>query len=71
MTPKQAALLLGCPVGTVYSWIHRNGIRQLGMLGRWPAYDFREIAAVDARQRRKREAEAAAGEPAAGLQPAA
>ncbi len=60
MTPAQAARLLGVPPGTVYSWIHRNGIKPLGNLGRWPAYDFNDIASVDAALRRKREAREAA-----------
>jgi len=44
----------------VYSWISRNKIEPLGTLGRWPAYDFNAIAAVDARMRRNREAGSAA-----------
>jgi len=60
VTPARAAELLGVPVGTVYSRISRAGIQPLGRLGRWPAYDYREIAAVDARLRRKREAGSAA-----------
>jgi hypothetical protein len=61
VTPIQAARLLDVPPGTVYSWIHRNRIEQLGTLGRWPVYDFNAIAAVDARMRRQREQ----GQPAA------
>ena len=60
VTPAQAARLLGVPLPTVRSWIHRNGIESLGILGRWPAYDFNEIAAVDAALRRKRETRQAA-----------
>jgi hypothetical protein len=60
VTPAQAGELLGVPAGTVRQWILRNGIEPLGQLGRWPAYDYNEIAAVDARLRRKREARVAA-----------
>jgi hypothetical protein len=60
VTPAQAARLLGVPAGTVRIWIHRYGIQPLGSLGRWPAYDYNDIAAVDAALRRKREARQAA-----------
>jgi hypothetical protein len=60
VTPTRAGLLLGVPASTVRTWIERNGIPQLGALGRWPVYDYNEIAAVDARLRRKREARQAA-----------
>ena len=51
VTPKRAAELLGIPVGTVSSWITRYGIEPLGKAGRWHVYDFREIAAIEARPR--------------------
>ena len=60
VTPARAGLLLGIPASTVRTWIERYGIEQLGALGRWPAYDYNEIAAVDAALRRKREARQAA-----------
>ena len=60
VTPTEAAALLGVEPNLVRVWIHRNGIEPLGTLGRWPVYDFNEIAAVDAALRRKREARAAA-----------
>ena len=60
VTPAQAAALLGVDPNCVRVWIHRNGIEPLGTLGRWPVYDYNEIAAVDAALRRKREARAAA-----------
>lgn len=60
VTPASAASLLGVPLGTVRSWISRYGIEQLGTLGRWPAYDYNAIAAVDARLRRERESAHAA-----------
>lgn len=56
VTPSQAARLLGVPPATVRSWIRRYGIEPLGPLGRWPAYDFNDIAAVQARMRRARAA---------------
>ncbi len=66
VTPTQAARILGVPASTVRTWIERSPsiigrkIKPLGNLGRWPAYDFNDIAAVDARLRRKREAREAA-----------
>ena len=60
VTPAQAAELLGVKPGTVRQWILRNGIEPLGTPGRWPVYDYNEIAAVDAALRRKREARQAA-----------
>lgn len=60
VTPAQAAGLLGVPAGTVRQWIHRYGIEPLGTDGRWPRYDYNDIAAVDARLRREREAREAA-----------
>jgi transposase-like protein len=55
VTPAQAAAELGVTANLVRVWIHRHGIEPLGTLGRWPVYDFNEIAAVDAALRRKRE----------------
>lgn len=60
VTPAQAAELLGRDPNTVRVWIHRYGIEPLGSDGRWLRYDYNEIAAVDARLRRKREAREAA-----------
>jgi hypothetical protein len=60
VTPTAAAVLLGVPASTVRTWIERNDIRPLGQLGRWPAYDFNDLATVDARLRRKREQREAA-----------
>jgi len=59
VTPARAAALLGVEPNLVRVWIHRNGIESLGTIGRWPVYDYNEIAAVDAALRRKREARAA------------
>lgn len=53
VTPSQAAALLRVPANRVRVWIHRYGVKPLGQLGRWPAYDYREIAAIDAALRRK------------------
>jgi hypothetical protein len=52
VTPTQAGLLLGVRSGTVRVWIHRYGLESLGKIGRWPVYDFREIAAIEAALRR-------------------
>ena len=66
VTPAQAGRILGVPASTVRTWIERSEsiigrkIEPLGTLGRWPAYDYNEIAAVDAAMRRKREAREAA-----------
>lgn len=60
VTPARAADLLGVEANLVRVWIHRYGIEPLGTLGRWPVYDYNEIAAVDAALRRKREARQAA-----------
>jgi hypothetical protein len=60
MTPAQIGRTLGVPASTVRTWIERYGIEPLGMLGRWPAYDYNEVAAIDAARRRKHDAEAAA-----------
>jgi hypothetical protein len=43
----------------VRTWIQRYGVAPLGSLGRWPAYDYRELAAIDARLRGFQESEAA------------
>lgn len=51
VTPTQAADLLGVPASTVRTWIQRYGIERLGFIGRWPVYDYREIAAIEARSR--------------------
>lgn len=65
VTPAQAARMLGVKLGTVRSWICRSEgiigrkVVPLGKLGRWPAYDYNDIAAVDAALRRKRESRAA------------
>lgn len=62
VTPAQAGRLLGVPAGTVRIWIHRSEeilgrkVEPLGRLGRWPAYDYNDLAALDAVMRRKREA---------------
>jgi hypothetical protein len=53
VTPSQAAAILHVPAETVRTWVRRYGIEQLGTLGRWPVYDFREIAEIQARRRRK------------------
>lgn len=56
VTPQRAAELLREPVSTVRVWIHRHGIRPLGKIGRWNAYDYNEIAVIAARMHRARAA---------------
>jgi Homeodomain-like domain-containing protein len=51
MTPSAIARILGVPASTVRTWIGRYGVEPLGKIGRWPAYDFREIATIDASRR--------------------
>jgi hypothetical protein len=58
VTPAQAARLLRVPANRVRVWISRYGVEPLGKLGRWNAYDYRELARIDA-DLRKREPAAA------------
>lgn len=66
VTPAQAGRILGVPASTVRTWIDRSEsiigrkVEPLGPLGRWPAYDYNDLAALDAAMRRKREARQAA-----------
>lgn len=62
VTPTAAAALLRRPASTIRTWIERYGIQPLGRPpgSRWDVYDFRELAAVDARMRRKAALPAAA-----------
>lgn len=60
VTPTRAAALLGVEANLVRVWIHRHGLEPLGTVGRWPVYDYNEIAAIDAARRRKQEAREAA-----------
>lgn len=66
VTPTQFARTIGVPPSTVRTWIERSEsiigrrIEPLGSLGRWPAYDYNDLAAVDAAMRRKRETRVAA-----------
>jgi len=66
VTPAQFGRITGVPASTVRTWIERSPaiigrkIEPLGTLGRWPAYDYNDLAAVDAAMRRKREARQAA-----------
>ena len=56
VTPAEAGAILRVPPSTVRTWIERHGLERLGMKGRWPAYDFRDIARVHARHRRRQHA---------------
>lgn len=59
VTPAAAGRILGVPASTVRTWIERYKIERLGMLGRWPVYDFNAIAAVQAKRRQDGHAQAA------------
>lgn len=66
VTPGRASEMLGIPVNRLRVWIHRSEdilgrkIGPLGQLGRWPVYDFNDLAALDAEMRRRqRQREAA------------
>jgi Homeodomain-like domain len=56
VTPAQAGRILGVPASTVRTWIDRYGLENLGHIGRWPVYDYNEIAVIAARMRRSRAA---------------
>lgn len=62
VTPARAARTFGVPLATMRSWIRRSEsiigrkAESLGMLGRWPAYDYEDLADLDAEMRRRREA---------------
>jgi transposase-like protein len=51
VTPTQAARLLGVPASTVRTWIERHRVERLGWSGRWPVYDYNELAAIEAEHR--------------------
>lgn len=59
VTPGEASVQLGVPVNRLRVWIHRSleilgrKVEPLGTLGRWPAYDFNDLAALDAEMRRR------------------
>lgn len=61
VTPAQAARKFGVPLATMRSWIRRSEqiigrkVEPLGHLGRWPAYDYDDLAELDAQLRRNRE----------------
>jgi hypothetical protein len=65
VTPTVFGRTIGVPAPTVRSWIHRSEdilgrkVESLGTLGRWPAYDWNDLAALDAEMRRRREQTAA------------
>jgi hypothetical protein len=57
VTPTQFARPLRLNPATVRSWIHRSEkmigrkVEPLGQLGRWPAYDYNDLAELDAASR--------------------
>jgi hypothetical protein len=58
MTPKQIAAALDVPESTIRVWIHRYKVQRLGQIGRWNVYDFRDLAAIEARLHAQRAAAA-------------
>lgn len=65
VTPTAFARAIGAAPGTVRVWIHRSAeilgrkVEPLGTLGRWPAYDWNDLAALDAEMRRRQHQAAA------------
>lgn len=61
VTPSRFARMAGVAPGTVRVWIHRSRdiigrkVEPLGCLGRWPAYDWNDLAALDAEMRRRQQ----------------
>jgi hypothetical protein len=61
VTPTSFGKQTRIPAATVRSWIHRSEdilgrkVEPLGSLGRWPAYDWNDLAALEAEMRRRHE----------------
>jgi hypothetical protein len=59
VTPTKFARQTGLSASTVRTWIQRSGqmigrkVEPLGLLGRWPAYDWNDLAALEAAARVK------------------
>jgi hypothetical protein len=59
VTPTAFAGQTGVPASTVRVWIHRSErmigrrVEPLGNLGRWPAYDWNDLAALEVAARAK------------------
>lgn len=59
VTPARFGTAVGIPASTVRTWIQRSSgilgrkVEPLGTLGRWPAYDWNDLAALDAEMRRR------------------
>ncbi|ETK36147.1 hypothetical protein [Microbispora sp. ATCC PTA-5024] len=45
--PSQAAELFGVSPELMRKWIQRKGVRPLGKLGRYNAYDLQDLAEVE------------------------
>src|SRR6185437_784273 len=66
VTPARGAQLLGVDPSTMRTWIQRaeqivgRKVEPLGSLGRWPVYDFNDLAALDAEMRRRQQQRTAA-----------
>lgn len=68
VTPGRAAVLLQIPVNRLRVWICRSEeilgrkVEPLPVkIGRWPAYDFNDLAALDAEMRRRQRERQQAG----------
>lgn len=59
VTPTAFARRTGRPASTVRTWIQRSEtiigrkVSPLGDIGRWPVYDWNDLAALDAEMRRR------------------
>jgi hypothetical protein len=59
VTPTQFARRTGLSASTVRTWIQRSSqmigrkVEPLGPLGRWPAYDWNDLAALEVAARAK------------------
>jgi hypothetical protein len=65
VTPDEGAALLGIPASTLRTWIQRSPgilgrqVQPLATIGRIRAYDWLDLAALDAEMRRRHRAAAA------------
>ena len=66
VTPTEFAAKAGLSASTVRTWIERaekiigRKVEPLGNLGRWPAFDWNDLAALERTMRQRRQARATA-----------
>lgn len=66
VTPTAFGRTIGVPASTVRTWIQRSTeilgrkVEPLGTLGRWPVYDYNDLAALDATMRQRQQQREAA-----------